>query len=208
MSKCVSSRQLDDFITEDLSVVVAKIEHLASDLELIFNACFKQAYNTVLIGGASEPLYQPQNNEHKTHCIFYSHDYFASALHEVAHWCIAGEQRRLLEDYGYWYTEDGRNANQQAEFERVEVKPQAIEWAFSKACHKPFRVSIDNLTAGEIDDTPFKNAVAQQLAEYDESGFPPRAAAFLLALRQFYQLNNCASIRANATRAKDESINE
>ncbi|GAM69307.1 transporting ATPase [Vibrio sp. JCM 19236] len=24
-------------------------------------------------------------------------------MHEIAHWCVAGPKRRLLEDFGYWY---------------------------------------------------------------------------------------------------------
>lgn len=59
---------------------------------------------------------------------------------------IAGEQRRLLPDLGYWYAPDGRTAEQQALFEQVEIKPQAIEWLFSKAFGRKFRVSLDNLT--------------------------------------------------------------
>lgn len=208
MSKCVPSHQLDGLKTEELPAVTAKVEHLASDLELIFNACFKRAYNTTLIGGADEPLYQPQTDTRKPHCIFYRHDYFASALHEIAHWCIAGKKRRLLEDYGYWYSEDGRDAVQQAAFEKVEIKPQAIEWAFSKACHKPFRVSIDNLNAGEIDDTQFKNAVAFQLSLYQASGFPPRAAAFILALQKFYRVSNTANTHLDLGGVKEQQFNE
>ena len=52
--------------------------------------------------------------------IVFTHDYFASALHEVAHWCVAGPERRRLTDYGYWYAPDGRTEKQQMEFERVE----------------------------------------------------------------------------------------
>lgn len=53
---------------------------------------------------------------------------FNSALHEISHWTIAGKERRLLADLGYWYAPDGRTREQQALFEQVEVKPQAIEW--------------------------------------------------------------------------------
>ena len=33
---------------------------------------------------------------------------FNSALHEISHWTIAGKERRLLADLGYWYAPDGR----------------------------------------------------------------------------------------------------
>src|SRR5690606_39383874 len=40
--------------------------------------------------------------------VVFAHGFFASALHEIAHWCIAGDYRRTLHDYGYWYCPDGR----------------------------------------------------------------------------------------------------
>ena len=40
-----------------------------------------------------------------------------------------------------WYAPDGRTKEQQALFEQVEIKPQAIEWMFSKAFGRRFRVS-------------------------------------------------------------------
>lgn len=60
-------------------------------------------------------------------------------MHELAHWCIAGPERRLLADYGYWYEPDGRTEQIQAEFEKVEVKPQAVEWILSASCGFPFK---------------------------------------------------------------------
>ncbi len=53
--------------------------------------------------------------------------FYASALHEIAHWCIAGENRCQQVDYGYWYEPNGRSEERQFEFEKVEVKPQALE---------------------------------------------------------------------------------
>lgn len=114
--------------------------------------------------------------------IFFTRDYFASALHEVAHWCIAGAERRSKVDYGYWYAPDGRNAQQQALFEQAELKPQAIEWAFSLACNKPFKVSTDNLDLSNHDSAHFANAVAVQLLSYLEHGLPSRAERFLQRL--------------------------
>ena len=115
--------------------------HRAQDLEALFAQTFAAQYNTVLCGGAEEPLYQPG----APHRIVYTRDYFRSALHEVAHWCVAGEKRRQLPDYGYWYAPDGRDAAQQRAFEQVEVRPQALELLFCEACGHPFSVSLDNL---------------------------------------------------------------
>ncbi|MEP1447415.1 MAG: elongation factor P hydroxylase [Paraglaciecola sp.] len=163
------------------------IAHNYQDLIDLFNATFSKTENTVLVKGAHEPIYIPANDTHQNHQIVFAHGYFASALHEIAHWCIAGKKRRLLEDYGYWYNPDGRDATQQAEFEKVEVKPQAIEWAFSCAAGKSFRVSTDNLNGAPVNIQGFQEAVKQQVLRYLELGFPPRAAEFINVLRHFYQ---------------------
>ena len=99
-------------------------------LESVFSACFENEFSTKLVGNAHEPFYCAAKDGASAHVIYYRHDYFSSALHEIAHWCIAGEARRKLDDYGYWYEPDGRNAEQQALFQQLEIKPQAIEMAF------------------------------------------------------------------------------
>jgi len=85
---------------------------LHTKLESVFNALFLPTYGTRLVGGADEPLYLPAKHG-KPHTIYYRDDYTSSALHECAHWCIAGPERRQLEDYGYWYAPDGRSREQQ-----------------------------------------------------------------------------------------------
>ena len=140
--------------------------------------------------GGHEPIYIPANPTQQYHQIVFAHGYFASALHEISHWCIAGKQRRLLEDYGYWYSPDGRDSQQQAEFEKVEVKPQAIEWAFSCAAGKAFTVSTDNLNGVFADTQSFKREVKQQVLFYLKHGFPPRAAQFIAVLIKFYHTKN------------------
>ncbi|WP_372749588.1 elongation factor P hydroxylase [Litorivivens sp.] len=141
--------------------------------------------DTVLCPGAEEPYYQPAQHGEPAK-IFSRENFPASALHEVAHWCIAGEARRKLPDFGYWYAADGRNAAQQRAFQQVEVKPQAIEWAFSRAIGIPFRVSIDNLNGEAVDPFGFELAVWQQACRYYQCGLPPRAAQFCRALEQFF----------------------
>ncbi|MDT0593951.1 elongation factor P hydroxylase [Glaciecola petra] len=168
------------------------VEHNSVDLESLFASCFEEQFSTILIGGADEPLYQPNCQKHKRHVVYYRYDYFASALHEIAHWCIAGDKRRQQEDYGYWYVPDGRNARDQVKFLQVEIKPQALEYAFSKACGIPFCVSIDNLSHEACDITrkkeeqDFTNAVQKQLSLYQVKGFPTRAQSFLQVLNDYY----------------------
>lgn len=147
----------------------------------LFNRTFRD-FNTQLVLGTDEPIYLPADHESPYHRIVFAHGFFSSALHEIAHWCIAGKQRRLLEDYGYWYCPDGRNEKQQAEFEQVEIKPQAIEWAFTEASGRHFQVSTDNLNGAQPDREAFTRNVEAQLHWYRNNGFPPRAARFIDAL--------------------------
>lgn len=141
----------------------------------VVNRFLQPKYQTELVKGHDEPVYFPADKNFKYHRIIFAHGFFASALHELAHWCIAGKERRLLEDYGYWYVNDGRNQEQQLQFEQVEIKPQAIEWAFSLACGAGFQVSCDNLDGVELDRALFRAKVFQQLQVYIKEGFPPRA---------------------------------
>ncbi|MDO6445609.1 elongation factor P hydroxylase [Colwellia sp. 1_MG-2023] len=164
------------------------MKHDYQDLITLFEQCFYQTFNTRLVKGGDEPLYLPASEQCSNHQIIFAHGFFASALHEISHWCLAGDARRLLEDFGYWYLPDGRNAEQQKRFEQVEIKPQAIEWAFCVASGKRFSVSADNLNGVEADTVNFKRAVYQQVNIYIEQGFPVRAQTFIEALANFYQV--------------------
>ncbi|MBA6297383.1 elongation factor P hydroxylase [Colwellia sp. MB02u-9] len=164
------------------------MKHCFNDLICIFEDTFKEKYNTRLIKGEGEPLYSPAHDKCSYHQIIFAHGYYASALHEVSHWCLAGASRRLLEDFGYWYIPDGRDQSQQQAFEQVEIKPQAIEWALCVATGKAFDVSSDNLLGnGETDRVAFKAKVYQQVLAYLEYGFPNDAARFIIALTNYYQ---------------------
>lgn len=160
-------------------------------LMALFNELFSGTENTRLEKSGGEPVYLPADKNCHYHRILFAHGFFNSALHEIAHWCVAGPERRLLEDFGYWYEPDGRTCEQQALFEQVEVKPQALEWIFAKSCGRPFRVSADNLalTAGndEHDDRPFKNRIVKEVERRMEEGLPERARRFSLALIVHYQ---------------------
>jgi len=156
----------------------------ADRIVAVFDRCFAspRGLNTRLCGGFEEPYYRPAGDEQRYHRVEFTRDYPASALHEAAHWCVAGAARRRLPDYGYWYAPDGRSASQQAEFERVEVVPQALEWIFSRACGLRFRVSADNLESGLGPSDGFKHAVWRRVRDYCTRGLTPRAETFALAL--------------------------
>ena len=168
-------------------------QHSNKRLEAVFNDCFADRYSTRLEGDADEPIYLPATATQPAR-ILYRYDYFASALHEIAHWCLAGEERRKHEDYGYWYASDSRSSEQQKDFLRVEVKPQALEWVFSAAAGYPFAVSLDNINARPANpDWDYWQQLKQQKIEFTqacrkqamlwlENGFPTRAQTFITQL--------------------------
>gem|GEM_PF-139193 len=183
----------------------APMMHCSNDLIMLFNGLFRQSCQTILVRGDNEPEYLPAGPGPAR--VVFAHGYFSSALHEISHWCIAGEHRRSLQDYGYWYCSDGRSLEQQCAFEQVEVKPQALEWLFALACGWRFHISVDNLSGlGAADPQLFANRVvcqaiaylAQDDSEASASGFENllpsgfnssiscRAADFLHALMRFY----------------------
>lgn len=195
------------------------------DLIQLFNDTFFEEFNTRLIKGGDEPLYLPAkdlptnslptNNLLDTssstieprayHQIIFARGYYASAFHEISHWCQAGEARRLLEDFGYWYIPDGRNEYQQKKFEQVEVIPQAIEWAFNIAAQRKFHVSSDNLSGFEADTHSFQAKVFQQLQVFLSDGFPVRANQFITVLAQFYKTPLPLTIE-NISKIKKENV--
>lgn len=180
---------------------------LASELSEIFNLCFGNEENTFLCIGASEPYYVPAHTAAHFSCgtlieskpyarVFSRSDHAASVLHEVAHWCIAGKERRLILDYGYWYEPDGRDQDKQAEFELVEVKPQALERIMSRAAGMSFRLSVDNASDPLCKpSTGFIDSVHQQTLDYLKFGLPQRAKKFAQALdRRFTQDESYAKL--------------
>jgi elongation factor P hydroxylase len=78
--------------------------------------------------------------------IVFAHGFYASGLHEISHWCIAG--KRVA---SWWISATGtaRTAamHDPVQFEDVEVKPQALDWLFCVAAGFPFNVSCDNWKA-------------------------------------------------------------
>jgi elongation factor P hydroxylase len=159
---------------------------ISTDLEKLFDDCFLGAENTRLLGQAEEPFYQPSSHDQPAR-IFYTRDYFRSALHEVAHWCVAGPDRRKLPDFGYWYAADGRDKQQQAAFLQVEVKPQALELLFCAAAGHDFRVSLDNLNGESVDPAPFEDDVLYRAEKLLEAGLQGRVKVWCDALAFFYR---------------------
>ncbi len=140
-----------------------------------------------LSGGHEEPFYRASRGPGHPAEIHYREDFLNSCLHEIAHWLVAGSARRRQDDFGYAYVPDGRSPEEQREFYRQEIKPQALEWELAETCGLTFRPSADNLN-GFADPTPeelagFSQALADQRARWRADGFPPRADRFLQSLR-------------------------
>ncbi len=168
--------------------LVQQPETIAAQIEGCFESAFYDRYRTRLVGGADEPEYIAHQSDGDA-IIRYRENFAASALHEVAHWCIAGERRRQLNDYGYWYSPDGRDAEAQRQFEQVEARPQALEYLFTTCCDLPFRLSVDNLALPEWDCSAFAASVWHQFAALGQLTADARAAQFadVLATTLFAQ---------------------
>lgn len=153
---------------------------------MLFWRVLGQAWHVQLTGGVEEPLYLPAKGRTPAR-ILYTRDYFRSALHEIAHWCIAGARRRRERDYGYWYAPDGRDAAQQRRFLAVEEKPQALELLFCAACGHDFLVSLDNLDGQGAETRTFEEAVLNQAQTWlDQRCLPARARVWIEALSHAY----------------------
>ena len=88
---------------------------------------------------------------------------------------------------------------QQQAFLTVEVKPQALEWAFSVAAGYPFSVSLDNLNAEQgsrdwtfwqtqsVQKKAFGSACFEQICDWFKTGFPERGQCFIDALLSHYR---------------------
>ncbi|MGJ8515243.1 elongation factor P hydroxylase [Carnimonas bestiolae] len=155
-----------------------------AQLIALFDAIFAERYRTRLVRGDDEPIYLPADALNDYHRIVFAHGYFASALHEISHWCIAGPARRQQEDFGYWYIPDGRSQQQQGAFEQAEVEPQAIELLLTHACGRRFNISVDNLNPNvEVDREAFFAKVKARAAQRLENELPVRVAVLCEALK-------------------------
>jgi elongation factor P hydroxylase len=164
--------------------------HYTQDIITLFNLCFESSHNTQLIRGGDEPIYVPASKTCSYHQVVFAHNFYSSALHEIAHWLVAGPKRRQQLDYGYWYLPDGRNEQQQRAFEQVEVKPQAIEWILSAASGHSFQPSVDNLGGAEPSveqRQAFVRDIHAQVLTFFDAPFPDRMQSMVQALLAYYR---------------------
>jgi elongation factor P hydroxylase len=153
------------------------------------NALIVPRYATLLIGGAVEPEYLPSTGRTRA-IIRYTRDHAQSALHEIAHWCLAGASRRRLRDYGYWYVPPPRSTAQQAAFFAVEESVQALECLFAEICGLKFHVSADD---PDVDAADFSRRVAARAERMRAEGLGSRARAVCAMLAGRSQLTAAAT---------------
>lgn len=96
-------------------------------------------------GGADEPFYEAATLDTNAK-IYFRDNYPRSLLHEMSHYCLAGEKRRKIDDFGYWYEPCGRDALEQQNFEKVEARPQGLEKAMCAIIDLKFSPSLDDFS--------------------------------------------------------------
>jgi elongation factor P hydroxylase len=169
-----------------------------------FNRGLGRELEVRLIGGAEEPFYEPGTTDGPAR-IRYTRDYAASALHELAHWCIAGTARRRMPDYGYWYQPPPRTAAQQAAFLRVEAPVQALEARLAAACGLTFSVSMDDLKGSTAAFEALRAEVAGHLSRSDP--LPKRALRLIQDLgatrQRIFGVRSMGAAAPCAARAED-----
>ena len=132
-----------------------------------------------MFGGGVEPRYTAARGDVPA-TLQYTADFASSALHEAAHWCLAGADRRALDDFGYFYVPaEARSGADQRRFEAAEVRTQAIEWLFSLAAGVEFHLSVDSIGR---DVAMFRGAVVQEVQRRIATRLPARAMKFRVAL--------------------------
>jgi elongation factor P hydroxylase len=146
----------------------------------VFNREFAVSHRTMMAGGSVEPLYLPVRGSELA-LVAYTLDYPASALHEAAHWCLAGTTRRQRRDYGYWYVPGPRNAEQRRAFFAAELDVQALEAEFARVAGVKFVVSADDFEAPVEELEAFARRVHLRSAVYRRH-LPERAARMRAAL--------------------------
>jgi len=155
------------------------------DIATCFNKTFARSHHTVLVGGALAPYYLPSARPHRS-IIRYRENFAASALHESAHWCMAGQKRLRQRDFGYWYIPSPRTAEESAAFLAAECPVQALEKIFAEAAGLPFRVSLDDLGL-ELSSRrqEFEAEVTARSVAWREHGLPSRARLLADSLRRW-----------------------
>jgi len=138
--------------------------------------------NLSIQGGAQEPFYTAQKLDVDA-TIHFRENYPRSLLHELSHYCLAGERRRALDDFGFWYSPCGRSEEEQRRFESVEARPQALEKVFCEIVGLKFSPSLDDFS-GRPSSKAFHEKLNTAYLEMTTNP-PPTAKLALDGLRHY-----------------------
>lgn len=135
-------------------------------------------------GGADEPFYEAAKDGKKA-ILYFRDNYVRSLAHELSHFLLAGNRRRQLDDFGYWYFPCGRTEEEQIQFEKVEARPQGLEKVICEVIGVKFSPSLDDFSGRP----PAQEFLDNLEAAYQEmkSNPPPTAKKVLAALATLKQ---------------------
>ena len=142
--------------------------------------------NLTIEGGAEEPFYKaPTVNTQAI--LYFRSNYPRSLLHEISHYCLAGDRRRGLDDFGYWYAPCGRTAEEQKRFELVEARPQGLEKTMCEIVGLMFSPSLDDFSGRPASESFLQ---ALELAYQEMLVNPPSTANKVLSGLKIYCKTN------------------
>ncbi|CAG9296926.1 elongation factor P hydroxylase [Celerinatantimonas diazotrophica] len=141
--------------------------------------------NLTIEGEADEPFYQaPRANSNAI--LYFRSNYPRSLLHEMSHYCLAGDRRRDLDDFGYWYTPCGRTTEEQLRFEVVEARPQGLEKLMCEIVGIKFSPSTDDFSGRPPSESFLQHL---ELAYQEMLVNPPPTANKVLSGMRSYWVN-------------------
>ena len=144
----------------------------------------------VIRGGVSEPFYQAPKHDQPA-ILFFRENFVRSLFHELAHYCLAGSRRRMLDDFGYWYKPCGRSSEEQILFELAEARPQGLEKVFCELWNIRFTPSFDDFS-GRPASKKFLEKLEEEYIEMNINP-PPTAKYFLEGMHHFIKSEFSAS---------------
>ncbi len=120
--------------------------------------------------------------------IVFAHGFYASAIHEISHWCIAGKARRELVDFSATgIARMGVMPKRKASLKMLKRSRRHSTGCSVLAAGYPLNVSCDNLEGDfEPDRVVFQRRVHAQVMDYLANGIPERPARFIKALQNYY----------------------
>ena len=155
------------------------LTHLLNAFEKIFP-------DIKIQGGADEPFYQASKMSQPA-IIFFRKDYSRSLLHEISHFCLSSDPQRKLDDFGLWYIPTGRSLDEQLRFEKVEARPQGLEWVLCDVVGIPFEPSLDDFSGRSCSNAFLENL---KLAKIEMVTRPPQTARQAIeGLKDYVQSN-------------------